>query len=459
MAYKKRHIVYVISSGFAYRMIVYSGLAEKLIASFRLTLIICGMKRKFTPIAGVSYIYLSSYSPRKISEYSLFKKFFSKEKIEDSCAVLSWYWQKKNSVINIFRITQLFIYRQLNRFSKVKICARLFEKIEKYIFLQNRKITNILVDANADFLVVTYPVNLYEASLLFSAKKLGVTSVSHILSWDNITTKGKYSIVPDLFISWGRVMTQEIKEYYGFVDKKIKQCGVPHFDRYKNSDRRKSRTKVPTIFYGMNNHYQTPHEIEIVEWLAKRIESSNLALKLIVRPHPQGIKGYMASSSWSKRLHDLISDRVHLSLPMMEDNSDQVNFKPTDHDELSRVISSCNIAINSASTLAIESLILDKPVILTLFDGIKFLPWWKSAKRFVDYAHVAKLIDLRGVSVASSYEELNFLIQEYLVNEKLLQVERAETVEAECGSCDGRVNDRIVDAFHEFELQASESVL
>jgi len=71
-----------------------------------------------------------------------------------------------------------------------------------------------------------------EAKFLYAAKKKKATTLIHLLSWDNITSKGIFPVIPDQFILWGKVMYQELKEYYGTADEAVHICGVPHFDNH-----------------------------------------------------------------------------------------------------------------------------------------------------------------------------------------------------------------------------------
>ena len=39
-------------------------------------------------------------------------------------------------------------------------------------------------------------------------------------------------MMPDYFISWGPIMTEEMTTLYHFPPERIFECGVPHFDVY-----------------------------------------------------------------------------------------------------------------------------------------------------------------------------------------------------------------------------------
>ena len=106
----------------------------------------------------------------------------------------------------------------------------------------------------------------------------------------------------------------------------------------------------------------------------------------------------------------------------------------------------CTISLNSGSTLAIESLIHNKPVILTYFDAGFDLPWYKSIIRCANYIHIQKFVELGSAKVAHSFDELKSQIQDALDNSNLEDDTRAYALTQECGICDGKASFRTAEA-------------
>jgi hypothetical protein len=66
-------------------------------------------------------------------------------------------------------------------------------------------------------------------------------------SWDNVTTKGALLQIPDCFISWGPIMTDEIVNIYQFSKDRIYECDIPHFEcwfRWKKLPYQKSARRI-----------------------------------------------------------------------------------------------------------------------------------------------------------------------------------------------------------------------
>jgi hypothetical protein len=88
---------------------------------------------------------------------------------------------------------------------------------------------------------------------------------------------------------------------------------------------------------------------------------------------------------------------------------------------------------------------LERPVIDIGFDGWEDLPYEKSARKGLDYIHMAKLLALGGIRVARSFKELEEHINAYLADPSLDEQWRIVSALKECGPLDGRATDRVVE--------------
>ncbi|MGH8058430.1 MAG: hypothetical protein ACREOH_14535, partial [Candidatus Entotheonellia bacterium] len=186
----------------------------------------------------------------------------------------------------------------------------------------------LLHEVRPDLLVLPNPFGAEETLYLLHAKELGIPVVCQMLSWDNITSKGTPLLMPDSFISWGPIMTEELVKLYHFPKERIHECGVPHFDVYSQKDQLTPRDlllselhlspKLPYLFYGMVTGIHCPNELAILTWLAEQINRDAFALpcSLIIRPHPQTISGlYARSAGELDALKALTGPRVVLDIP------------------------------------------------------------------------------------------------------------------------------------------------
>lgn len=319
----------------------------------------------------------------------------------------------------------------------------------------------ILAELAPRMVVSTYPVSMIEASFLLEARRAGVPTTCQLLSWDNITCKGQFPVLADEYIVWGPIMARELEAYYQVDPARIHRCGVAHFDAHLDpgvGTRRHAALRAlaldparPYIFQGMSSPYFAPHEIDIVEWLARAVTAGDFGddMQLVVRPHPQNIQGDMADRAWLPRLDALVNDRVAVDYPRLRKSKLAWSMDEGDLPHLAGLLAGCAVCLNSGSTLSIDAIMHDRPVVITGFDAQHQLPWWKSARRALEYLHIAKFVALGGVRVAHSLADLERCIQQYLADPSLDSAGREHARTEQCGVCDGRASGRIADTLHQ----------
>ncbi|MEL6135103.1 MAG: hypothetical protein AAFR59_17225, partial [Bacteroidota bacterium] len=173
------------------------------------------------------------------------------------------------------------------------------------------------------------------------------------------------------------------------------------------------------LFFGMSASHFAPREIDIVEWLADQIENDKFGenMQLVIRPHPQNISGSMSDSNWKVRLDRLHKkDRIGVFFPELVNSKMSWSMRHDDMEKLVHLIASATLVYNSGSTISIDALMCERPVVITSFDAHDQLDYWHSARRLLDYKHLKKITTQTGIDVARSFEELENLTKAYLVN-------------------------------------------
>ncbi len=344
-------------------------------------------------------------------------------------------------------------YYVLNRLSvHVPFVRRLIRKLETS-FQPKPEIADILEELDPRVVVATYPVDPLEVFFLREAQQQGIPTVGHLLSWDNVTTKGRFGAPPEYYVAWGPIMRREVQEYYGISRERIYECGVAHFDHhFVNGNGERLRETVtslglnpdrPYLLFGMSSPHVSPYEIEVVEWLSEAVNSGTFGqeTQLIVRPHPQNVQGNIADPTWLPRLKALQKGRVAVDFPSLEDSGLMWSMTEGDLPHLSLLIRGCAVCLNTGSTLGIDALMHDKPVVMTAFDAHRTdVPWWTSAKRTFTYRYMKTLMSLDGISVTYSFAELQEEINKYLANPSYKSEGRARSRREECGPADGKAS-------------------
>lgn len=457
-------ICYVISHGFAARMVLQTGLIDRLTKEGKSVAIISPDaadenfdQLKKNPLVRVydANINLTIWD----DDYGVKRRYYL-EDIRSNPV----FWEKHIYSIlytkskHPWKRIRPFIYYPIYKLIPHFPSIRENFKRKESSYLVSKKATALLKEINPKLVVSTYPINYLEAKFLYAAKEEGITTLIHLLSWDNISTKGIFPVTPDRFIAWGKVMFEELKEYYGVGAEQVDICGVAHFDQHievKNTDGYKTviqqlglDPEKPYFFIAMSAPRFAPHEIDIVEWIAKEIHNNAFGkeMQLVVRPHPQNVQGVFGDNKWLKRLDLLKSERVAIDYPQLVESKVRWSMRKSDMLRLSNLLAGCSVCLNSGSTVSIDALMMDKPVILTSFDGEYQLYYWKSARRLVDYFHLKKFVGMGGANVVRSYEELNTELQKYIADPNHDLAQRQYALQMECHANDGQATKRVVEA-------------
>jgi len=349
---------------------------------------------------------------------------------------------------------------------------QLFQRLSRafeYRINRSKKVEGLLRTLRPDLIVLSTPFGLEDTLYLLHARELGIPTVCQMLSWDNITSKGTPLLMPDYFISWGPIMTEGMVDLYHFPKERIYECGVPHFDVYTQKDCFIPRhvilkelnlpTEQPYIFYGMVSQLFCPNELEVLTWLANRVNKNAFAepCSLIIRPHPQTISGFYASSAKDlEKLKKLTSPRVALDVPPVLSERLAWDLPKSDMYRLASLLAGCVMCLNANSTLCLDACMLDRPVIDIGFDGWEDLPYERSVRRALDYIHMAKLLALGGIRIARSFNELERYINTYLCDPSLNKQERIMSAFKECGPLDGQAAERVVGALLTLTREATQ---
>ena len=155
----------------------------------------------------------------------------------------------------------------------------------------------------------TYPVLAPEPEFLLAAKRLGIPSVLHLLSWDNVPSKGVFPALADRYVVWGRPWSGTCGKRYPVEEQQVYRCGVPHFDRHVHAAaaiRRTSRDP-PTCSSPCPPPATVPTRSTSSSGWRDRVSRGEYGkgVELIVRPHPQNVHGYLADLEWLPRIDAL----------------------------------------------------------------------------------------------------------------------------------------------------------
>jgi hypothetical protein len=449
------HIVFLITQGFAARMMLRAGVPDKLITEgARITVISPNADEDyFKNECQVENFSLSQTPPirnRVAWRFRAYRPYFLDNVDQNPTlkSVHDYLFENKP----MLGVGLLGINRTLARSGLFRRASRACERILN----RSKHVKRLLRELKPDLLVLPNPFGTEETVYLLHALELDIPVVCQMLSWDNVTAKGTPLLMPDYFISWGPIMTQEIVSLYQFPREKVFECGVPHFDVYSRVDELIPRQRLlsklnlspdrPYIFYGTVASMLCPNELEILSWLVDRINTDGFAepCSLIIRPHPQMLSGmYASNGNELEELKALAGPRVALNIPPIVSERLAWDLQKDDMRHLASLLAGSAMCLNASSTLCLDACMLDRPVINIGFDGYQMLPYQKSARRVLDFVHMAKLLSLKGIRVARAFGELEQHINAYLRDPSLDRSGRLVSARQECGPADGQAADRV----------------
>jgi hypothetical protein len=252
------------------------------------------------------------------------------------------------------------------------------------------------------------------------AHKMGIPTAGFIFSWDNLTSRSRIFEPYDYYLVWHEHMCQQLLSIYPRLDpQRVFITGTPQFDFHFKPEFMLSREELcqrigidperPFIFYttGIAKHF--PEEHKHVEFVARYLQEGNFNPKpqLVVRTYVKGTSPEMKALA-AKNLPDVIFPSVQWDdewfMPMFEDLA---------------VYSSClrhaAMGINAASTVSLELLMFDKPVMNLGFDPPgSLLPHAYRWQRHIEFDHYRPVAESGGVMVAYSTDDVRQIINKGL---------------------------------------------
>ena len=330
-----------------------------------------------------------------------------------------------------------------------------FEKLQ-YFFVSKKSRSYIkqLSKDSLDILFFTHQRPAHLSPVLYASKSLGIKTGTFIFSWDNLASKGRMLGTFDFYLVWSNLMKEELLEFYPNTKKEnIKVVGTPQFepyvlDRYQSTkdefiNKFKLDVNKKIIYYSCADaSIGKNDEVHIRAILSFLKERNNLQLLVRTSPAEDGKrfeelkkefpeiiwnfpKWYLArkghTEAWSQRL------------PSVEDVKD-----------LKAILLYSDVNVNMLSTMSLDFMLFDKPVINTVF-GNKENGLYDDQK-FLKFLHYQYVVDSEAVTIAKNEKELHEQLEEAIKNPSLRKTKRKALLDLEIGAPLEGTSQRIVKA-------------
>lgn len=281
-----------------------------------------------------------------------------------------------------------------------------------------------------------------DVALMREARFWGAKVVGMVRSWDNITSHGLNRIIPDkLIVNTPKIRDEAIK-YNDMNSGNITIVGIPHYDRYI-MEPRLSKEQVfqelnldpnkKTIFFAPPSDIYTEGDTVAIKIIEKLFGLDDI--QLIIRLYIVG----------KANLGDIkaIANKIAIDDPGGAKNFNLADLSVLGDSHLADLLYHSDVVIAFASTLAIDAVVFDKPIIFVGFDGNTSRPYWKSVRRYYDVDHQRSILETGGIKLAENLSELEKYTKEYLNNPELDNAGRQKIIEERCWKLDGKSSERL----------------
>jgi len=448
---KKEEILgLVITDGVGYRNFCLSSFLEKAADGFKKIIIYSGLPKE---------VYnLSNYNNVEIVELPVFVEPFK-----------TWFWRKfkevahlqrhkENFGINdnlnanrslansnrgratrlIYTITSIFHSEKNNHF---------FEKKQKQT-LHAHNVTkfceNKLKEQKPDLLFFTHQRPPYVVPLVVAAEKLNIKTGSFIFSWDNLASKGRMAATFNFYFVWSDLMKEELLHFYPNTDiNKVKVVGTPQFEPYVLKKYQRNSVEfftkfnldpnLRTLCFSCGDVSTSKNDPLYIETIAEAIlnNSFGTTVNFLVRTSPA------EDPDRFKYLQDKYSF-IKWNFPEWEmarlDHPEPWSQRiPTSDDlaDLRIILENSDVGINMCSTMSLDFMQFDKPVINPVFGNSENGLY--NDQRFLKYAHYKRVVESNAVSIAKNKEELISSINYQLKNLEERKLERQKLLNLQIG--------------------------
>lgn len=325
--------------------------------------------------------------------------------------------------------------------------------IQRYNKFQQQTFTNhsitkeykkLLIDHKIDLLFFTHQRPPYIAPLIFAAEKMQLKTAAFIFSWDNLASKGRMAGNFDCYLVWSQLMKSELLHFYQSIkEENIHIVGTPQFEpyvleRYQSTKEEFAQkfnidTSKQTVFFSCGDVSTSPNDPVYIEAIAKGIVENKFSqdINLLVRTSPaeeparfQSLADKYPFIIWN------YPDWFQARSNHQESWSQRIP-SVNDVKNLRSLLEFTDISVNMLSTMSLDNMLFQKPVINTVFgNGENGL---KNDQRFFNYAHIKKVIDGNALWIAKNEKELIEAINGYLQQPSLRLQEQNNMIQLQIG--------------------------
>jgi hypothetical protein len=304
---------------------------------------------------------------------------------------------------------------------------------------------------------------------VLAARSLGIPTATCIFSWDNLTSKGRIAAPFDHYLVWGALMKSELQQFYPEIsDDRIHVAGALQFDPHADVGLLKSREDFfrqihadparPLLCYSSGDPHVAPEDQDHVALLLDLIRQGRIAgnPQVVLRTTPS-VDGRRFEAVRA-RYPELIYSKPEWVSAQALDWARAIPL-PSDAALLANLSHHCDMNISVASTMTLDFVTHNRPVVNIAFDianppPFKY-PLWDY---YYQFEHYRPVVETGAALFSRSADELAEHVNMYLADPKLHDENRRRLLEREFDVPIGEASRLIVDTLLQIgKRQASTS--
>ncbi len=328
-----------------------------------------------------------------------------------------------------------------SRFVRLKVAPFLY-----YRAFTDRPFAPLFEKYQPDLVFLSSMYDRFDTRLIPEAKRRGVRTVAMPASWDHVD---KYYLPfhADTLIAHNEPIKRAAVRFQSYSDASVAVTGFPHFDFLASSESVVLRAEtlrslnLPPdaryILYVSGSSY-CPDEPDIIAEMLRWIAANEFGedVYIVLRPY-LGSRG--KDKDFDAEKYARLAKHPRLRL-----------FDKRGVERLDEMVLYLNVMRHAGAVLAVystvflESVVFDRPLIAAPFDGWHTRPLYRSIRRFEGFEHFKDVAETSAIKTVRSFPELKQALSGYLAHPELNAEKRARMRREICGQLDGRASERVV---------------
>jgi len=290
-----------------------------------------------------------------------------------------------------------------------------------------------------------------ERPLFAALRQAGVPTLTHVLSFDNLTSRGYLAIKGyDRYLVWQGRMGGELQRFYDVDAEAITETGTPQFDfhvqerfRWTRDDTERRLGLAPGrryFAYCANHAHLTPTEPELVGRIIEECRKQPLLADRawVVRLHP--MDRYARWSELAERFSNVV-----VSHPWSRSDDSRYWCVPSTEEFvlLGNTLRYADAALTVGSTTALDSAVVDTPIVCVGFHTRAGSVEDRFYHDLHFTHHYKPIMDSGATPLARDLPSLCQHLAHAVITRPEHQAARARLVADLCGVVDGKAAQRI----------------